>query len=73
MQAKVGENMLCSVIMAGGKGTIFWPLSVEEKPKQFLNLIGIQTTVNRILPIIPIERVFVLKSFGNLSKDYRWK
>ena len=49
--------------MAGGKGTRFWPLSTEEKPKQFLNLIGeetmIQMTVNRIKPIIPIERVFV--------------
>lgn len=55
--------MLCAVIMAGGKGTRFWPLSTEEKPKQFLNLIEeetmIQMTVNRILPIIPMERVFV--------------
>lgn len=55
--------MLCALIMAGGKGTRFWPLSTEAKPKQFLNLIGketmIQTTVNRVLPIIPIERVFV--------------
>ena len=55
--------MLCGLIMAGGKGTRFWPLSTEEKPKQFLNLIGeetmIQMTVNRIKPIIPIERVFV--------------
>jgi mannose-1-phosphate guanylyltransferase len=55
--------MLCALIMAGGKGTRFWPLSTEEKPKQFLNLIGkdtmIQMTVNRIRPIIPIERIFV--------------
>ena len=55
--------MLCALIMAGGKGTRFWPLSTEEKPKQFLNLIGedtmIQMTVNRINPIIPIERIFV--------------
>lgn len=55
--------MLCALIMAGGKGTRFWPLSTEEKPKQFLNLIGdktmIQMTVSRILPIIPIERVFI--------------
>ena len=44
--------MLCALIMAGGKGTRFWPLSTEEKPKQFLNLIGdetmIQMTVNRV-------------------------
>ena len=55
--------MLCALIMAGGKGTRFWPLSTEEKPKQFLNLIGeetmIQMTVNRIRPIIPIDRIFV--------------
>ncbi len=55
--------MLCALIMAGGKGTRFWPLSTEEKPKQFLNLIGeetmIQMTVNRISPLIPIERIFV--------------
>lgn len=55
--------MLCALIMAGGKGTRFWPLSTEEKPKQFLNLIGnetmIQMTVNRIKSIIPIERMFI--------------
>ncbi|EJT5920193.1 mannose-1-phosphate guanylyltransferase [Clostridium perfringens] len=55
--------MLCALIMAGGKGTRFWPLSTEEKPKQFLKLIGektmIQMTVDRVKPIIPIERIFV--------------
>lgn len=55
--------MLCGLIMAGGKGTRFWPLSTEAKPKQFLNLIGnktmIQMTVDRIRPIIPIENIFV--------------
>lgn len=55
--------MLCALIMAGGKGTRFWPLSTEKKPKQFLNLVGedtmIQMTVNRIKPIIPMERIFV--------------
>lgn len=55
--------MLCALIMAGGKGTRFWPLSTEEKPKQFLKLISdetmIQMTVNRIKPIIPIDRIFI--------------
>lgn len=55
--------MLTALIMAGGKGSRFWPLSTEEKPKQFLNLIGeetmIQMTINRVKPIIPIERIFV--------------
>lgn len=55
--------MLCGLIMAGGIGTRFWPFSTEDKPKQFLKLLGeetmLQTTVNRVLPIIPIDRVFV--------------
>ena len=67
--------MLTALIMAGGKGTRFWPLSTEEKPKQFLNLIGeetmIQMTVNRIKPIIPIERIFVCtgEMYVDLVKD----
>lgn len=58
--------MLCALIMAGGKGTRFWPLSTEKKPKQFLNLLGkdtmIQMTVNRIKDLIPIDRIFVVTS-----------
>ncbi|MFR6471231.1 MAG: mannose-1-phosphate guanylyltransferase [Turicibacter sanguinis] len=56
--------MLCALIMAGGKGTRFWPLSTEENPKQFLNLIGkesmIQMTVSRLTELIPMERIFVV-------------
>lgn len=55
--------MLCALIMAGGKGSRFWPLSTEEKPKQFLRLISedtmLQMTVNRIKEIIPMERIFI--------------
>ena len=55
--------MLCALVMAGGRGSRFWPLSTDEKPKQVLNLIGedtmIQMTVNRIKPLIPLERIFV--------------
>jgi len=67
--------MLCALIMAGGKGTRFWPLSTEKKPKQFLSLIGedtmIQMTVNRIKPLIPIERIFVCtgKMYVDLVKE----
>lgn len=67
--------MLCALIMAGGKGTRFWPLSTEEKPKQFLNLIGketmIQMTVNRVKPIIPVERIFVCtgESYVDLVRE----
>ena len=56
--------MLCALIMAGGKGTRFWPLSTEEKPKQFLKLVGddtmIQMSVKRLEKLIPIERIFIV-------------
>jgi len=42
------------VIMAGGSGTRFWPLSRQKKPKQFLPIISektmIEETVGRLLP-----------------------
>lgn len=56
--------MLCALIMAGGKGERFWPLSTDDKPKQFLKLLGndtmIQMTVNRIEALIPIEKIFIV-------------
>ncbi len=56
--------MLCALIMAGGKGTRFWPLSTDKKPKQFVKLLGeetmIQMTINRIKDLIPEERIFVV-------------
>ncbi|MCH8496059.1 MAG: NTP transferase domain-containing protein [Balneolales bacterium] len=56
--------MQYAVIMAGGVGTRFWPNSRKSKPKQFLNLVGdrsmIQETVDRITPIIPIDRILVI-------------
>lgn len=67
--------MLCALIMAGGKGTRFWPLSTEEKPKQFLNLIGdktmVQMTVERIKDLVPIERIFICtgEKYLDLVKD----
>lgn len=55
--------MLCALIMAGGKGTRFWPVSTEKKPKQFLKLVSektmLQLTVERIAPLIPIQRIFI--------------
>lgn len=55
-----------AVIMAGGKGTRFWPLSVESNPKQFLNISGngtmLQETVDRLLPLVGIEDVYVVCS-----------
>lgn len=67
--------MLCALIMAGGKGSRFWPLSTEEKPKQFLKLIDertmIQMTIDRIRDLIPIKRIFVCtgEKYVNIVKN----
>ncbi len=53
-----------TVIMAGGQGTRFWPLSTENKPKQLLSLVGntslLQQTVARITPLMPPEDIYVV-------------
>ena len=57
------EHTFC-VIMAGGRGERFWPLSTDRVPKPFIKLIGdktmIQMTVARVLRLVPKERVFVV-------------
>jgi mannose-1-phosphate guanylyltransferase len=58
------DNPAAFVIMAGGAGTRFWPLSKERKPKQFLNIIGqrplIEDTYLRISPLTDEELVYVV-------------
>jgi len=53
-----------AVILAGGSGTRFWPLSRETTPKQLLRMFGdttmIQKTVARINHSIPIENVYIV-------------
>ncbi len=57
------EHVFC-VIMAGGKGERFWPLSTSATPKPYLNLVGdrtmIQMTLERVRHLVPEERTFVV-------------
>jgi len=52
------------LILAGGRGTRFWPRSRKRSSKQVLNVVGerslIQSTVDRLTPLIPAERLWVL-------------
>lgn len=55
------------VIMAGGIGSRFWPMSTPEKPKQFIDVLGVgrtllQLTVDRFDGICPVENVWVVTS-----------
>jgi mannose-1-phosphate guanylyltransferase len=55
-----------AVIMAGGSGTRFWPLSRRKNPKQLLELYGrgalLEQTVDRIRSLTPPERIYVFTS-----------
>ena len=60
------NNNYC-VIMAGGTGTRFWPISRSSYPKQFIDILGIgktllQQTFDRFLKICPVENIFIVTS-----------
>lgn len=55
------------VIMAGGVGSRFWPMSTPERPKQFIDVLGtgktlLQLTAERFASICPMENVWVVTS-----------
>jgi mannose-1-phosphate guanylyltransferase len=55
-----------AVIMAGGKGERFWPLSTSARPKQLLSLVGdtplLAQAVDRIRGLFPIDAIYVITS-----------
>ena len=64
------------VIMAGGVGSRFWPLSTPEYPKQFIDILGvgrtlIQLTYDRFQGIVPDENVWVVtnKKYVEIVKE----
>ena len=56
--------MRWAVVLAGGSGTRFWPLSTPENPKQLLPLAGSTSTaeesIDRLAGLIPRERILVV-------------
>lgn len=73
-----------AIILAGGRGERFWPLSREKTPKQFLTLLDgkksfLQRTYERIKPVVPPKNIYVItgetqaagvhKQLAKLPKD----
>jgi mannose-1-phosphate guanylyltransferase len=52
------------IIMAGGRGERFWPVSREKTPKQLVTLLGgrsfLQQAVDRVLPLAPLKNILVI-------------
>lgn len=60
----MNEKFYC-IIMAGGVGSRFWPLSRDSHPKQFIDILGVgrtflQMTVDRFAKAIPVENILIV-------------
>src|SRR5947199_331414 len=67
----MSTNQYC-IIMAGGVGTRFWPMSKTNCPKQFLDILGtgktlLRQTFERYLPLCPKENIFVVTNVDYLK------
>ena len=65
-----------AILMAGGVGSRFWPVSTAKQPKQFRDLLGsgetlIQTTFRRLTKLVPPENIYILtnESYNDLVKE----
>src|ERR1017187_9816674 len=60
------------IIMAGGRGERFWPLSRETMPKQLLTLLGkrsfLQQAVDRVLPLVPLKNIFIITNTAQVAE-----
>jgi len=64
MKSKSDMGNRFVIIMAGGRGERFWPVSREKAPKQLIRLLGnrsfLQQAVERVLPVVPARNIFVI-------------
>lgn len=63
----MGQSNNYLVIMAGGIGSRFWPMSTQDKPKQFIDVLGcgrtlLQLTLDRFEGVIPYDHIWVVTS-----------
>lgn len=74
MKRAVGKSSHYVVILAGGSGERFWPLSTSERPKQFIRLFGgtslLRQAVERVRPLVPMENILVVTA-KNLAEATR--
>src|SRR3954468_20416911 len=64
MQPKPDTKDRFVILMPGGRGERFWPVSREKTPKQLIRLLGnrsfLQQAVDRVTPLVPIRNVIVI-------------
>jgi len=74
MKPRTDQNVH-AIILAGGSGTRFWPLSRETCPKQMLQIVGEDTllrqTIKRIISFVPPENIWIVTT-EDLAQDLRF-
>src|SRR3989440_6256570 len=64
MKTKANTTDRYVIIMAGGRGERFWPVSREKMPKQLITLLGkrsfLQQAVDRVAPLVPMKNILVI-------------
>ncbi|MEI9864727.1 MAG: sugar phosphate nucleotidyltransferase [Limisphaerales bacterium] len=72
MKAQTDTKDRFVIIMAGGRGERFWPLSREKMPKQLLTLLGkrsfLQQAVDRVLPLVPMKNIFIITNAAQAAE-----
>jgi len=71
-KAKTDTKDRFVIIMAGGRGERFWPVSREQTPKQLIKLLGdrsfLQEAVDRVLPLVPMKNIFIITNAAQAAE-----
>lgn len=69
------KNERYILIMAGGRGERFWPVSREKTPKQLIKLLGdrsfLQQTVDRVVDVVPVENILIITNQAQTAEVKR--
>ena len=72
MKAKTDTKDRFVIIMAGGRGERFWPVSREKTPKQLIKLLGdrsfLQQAVVRCLPLVPLKNIIIITNAAQAAE-----
>jgi mannose-1-phosphate guanylyltransferase len=75
MKAHAGNKDRYVIIMAGGRGERFWPVSREKTPKQLIKLLGdrsfLQQAVDRVSPVVPLKNIFIITNDAQAAEVRR--
>jgi mannose-1-phosphate guanylyltransferase len=75
MKTKPDHKNRFVIIMAGGRGERFWPVSREKTPKQLIKLIGdrsfLQQAVDHVLPLVPLKNILIITTEAQASEVRR--